>query len=45
MPECENCGGHVSSAWGRVFSDPKTGEVTSCIECTPKGHIDGGDLL
>lgn len=33
MPECAECGGHVSADWARVFG--VDGEVRFCPGCTP----------
>lgn len=37
MPECGNCGKHVSMDFHRVFADPETGETRACTrpECRP----------
>jgi hypothetical protein len=32
MPTCDNCGGHVSTAFARVFS--VDGRVGGCLACT-----------
>lgn len=38
MPECENCGSHVTNDFHRVFSD-NNGVLHGCIEC-----MTGSDL-
>lgn len=38
MPECENCGNHVSDDFHRVFSDDQ-GEVRACPNCAPQAGI------
>ena len=45
MSNCENCGAFVTSAFIRVFAPAGEKTVEKCPECTPTGHIDGGDLL
>lgn len=30
MPECDECGAHVSDDFHRVFSEPGTGELRAC---------------
>ena len=38
MPECQDCGAHVSTDFVRVFGD-ETGTVRSCYACRPKCDI------
>lgn len=38
MPECDNCGGHVSERFHRVFSN-RRGELHGCLEC---GAVEAG---
>lgn len=45
MPICQECDGHVSSSFARVFSDPETGEVEGCVECTKRDDLLGGGGL
>lgn len=39
MPECDNCGAHVSTAWARVFA--VDGEVRACLECGRRHGVEG----
>lgn len=34
MPECEECGSHVTHAYARAFGN-NDGEVHGCLECKP----------
>jgi predicted SprT family Zn-dependent metalloprotease len=41
MPECRNCGGHVTARFRRVFGD-NDGEVWGCRECMGSTEIVNG---
>ncbi|WP_445668774.1 DUF7563 family protein [Natranaeroarchaeum sulfidigenes] len=34
MPECDNCGAHLTPEYVRVFGD-SSGSVPICIHCAP----------
>lgn len=38
MPECGNCGGHVSTNFARVFGD-RDDSVERCYSCTTKAEL------
>ncbi len=38
MPECDNCGGHVSDRFARVFADDR-GRLAACLECSANAGI------
>jgi len=38
MPDCDNCGSHVSKRFASVFSDPK-GRIFACPNCSAKAGI------
>lgn len=41
MPECENCGGHVTPDFARVFGS-NDNDVQACIECATFEKIQNG---
>lgn len=45
MPICQECDGHVSSSFARVFGNPETGDVNGCVECTKRDELLGGGGL
>ena len=38
MPSCDNCGGHVSERFARVFADA-AGKVHACPNCAANAGI------
>lgn len=38
MPECQNCGSHVSKEFHRVFAD-NAGDLWSCNECGDRQRV------
>ncbi|WP_438267255.1 DUF7563 family protein [Halomarina salina] len=41
MPECDECGGHVSQAFVRVFAD-NDGDLLACPSCSTFAELSGG---
>lgn len=41
MPECQNCGHHVSSDYVRVFAQPDADEVFCCPWCDDELRSNG----
>lgn len=41
MPECRNCGSHVTVQFARVFGD-NADTVHNCMECVPNAELDDG---
>jgi len=38
MPDCDNCGAHVSERFARVFSD-EHGRILACVNCSANAGI------
>lgn len=43
MPECKNCGGHVTSTYARVRSYPGENEPRCCPDCEDKVYGAAGE--
>jgi len=41
MPECSNCGGHVTEQFARVFGD-RDDVVHGCVECSSFRELQEG---
>jgi len=41
MPECSNCGSHVTPDFARVFGD-RDGAVHSCPQCATNAELQDG---
>ena len=43
MPECDNCGAHVTSKYVKIFG--RNGEIAACLHCNYRREIsDGGGV-
>ncbi|AHG04021.1 hypothetical protein HALDL1_10730 [Halobacterium sp. DL1] len=41
MPQCRNCGSHVTVQFARVFGDNQD-SVHNCMDCVPNAELDDG---
>lgn len=43
MPECENCGNHLSADYVRVMIPEGYGDIDKCPDCSPRSVRFGGN--